>query len=231
MKTKAAVPRHIGIIMDGNRRWARAHGLPTFEGHRRGYEKMKQVGQWALDRGIQYLTVFAFSTENWKRSKAEVQYLMDLFLFAFTNDLHKYHELGIRLRFLGRIQELAPRLRTSLRQAERLTARNRRATFCVAINYGGQPEILDAVKRIVARNVKPRRLTPSLFRNYLYVPDVPDPDLILRTSGEQRLSGFLTWQSAYSELLFVRKHWPAFTKRDLDAVLKEYARRRRRFGT
>lgn len=228
MKTKAVLPRHIGIIMDGNRRWARAHGLPTFEGHRRGYEKMKQVGRWALDRGIQYLTVYAFSTENWKRSKAEVNYLMDLLLYAFTHDLQEYHRLGIRLRFLGRIEELAPRLRTALRQAEQLTKKNRRATFCVAINYGGQPEILDAVQRIVKQRIPPRRLTSSSFRKYLYAPQVPD--LVLRTSGEQRLSGFLTWQSAYSELLFVKKHWPAFTERDLDAALKEYARRQRRYG-
>lgn len=230
MKAKDSLPRHIGIIMDGNRRWARAHGLPTFEGHRRGYEKMKQVGRWALDRGIQYLTVYAFSTENWKRSKAEVQYLMDLLWHAFTNDLAEFHQLGVRLRFLGRIGGLELRLRRALHRAEQTTRANRRGTFCVAINYGGQYEILDAARRL--SRASPRaRWTPARFRQFLYAPDIPDPDLILRTSGEQRLSGFLTWQSAYSELFFVRKHWPAFTARDFDAALREYARRQRRFGT
>ncbi|MBI3115384.1 MAG: di-trans,poly-cis-decaprenylcistransferase [Candidatus Kerfeldbacteria bacterium] len=230
MAVSSHIPRHVGIIMDGNRRWARARGLPALEGHRRGYEKMKAVGDWALEVGIEYLTVFAFSTENWNRTKREVSYLMRLLKRAFERDLNYFHERGIKLRFLGRWRGLPADVQRATRAAVRKTAGNTRATFSVCINYGGRHEIVDAVRAIVRARVPAGRITPATISHALYASDLPNPDLIIRTSGEQRLSGFLTWQSAYSELLFVKQHWPAFSKQDFHAALQAYARRQRRYG-
>lgn len=216
--------------MDGNRRWARQRGLPTLEGHRRGYEKLKQVGQWCLDRGIKFLTVYAFSTENWKRSKREVGYLMRLFKRALTKEVEEFDRKGIQLRVIGRHEGLAADLKQAIRRATARTKGNTTGVLNLAINYGGHYEILDAVRQLLERRFPLRRLNPQSFRRFLYAPDEPDPDLIIRTSGEQRLSGFLTWQCAYSELYFTKKHWPEFSERDLDAALADYARRQRRFG-
>lgn len=222
--------RHLAIIMDGNRRWAKAHGRPSFVGHQRGYEKLKQVRDWVLARGIPYLTVYAFSTENWKRSKAEVAYLFGLLQQALTADLEDFHRRGLRLRILGRRQGLPRSLARTIALAERRTARNRGGQLLVCLNYGGQAEVVDAVRAIVRAKLPAGRITERAIARHLYLPDVPPPDLIIRTSGEQRLSNFLTWQSAYSEFFFTPVHWPAFRERDLDAALTWYAARQRRFG-
>lgn len=225
-----AVPQHIGIIMDGNRRWARSHGLPTLEGHRRGYDKIKKVGDWCLDRGIKVLSVFAFSTENWNRSKKEVAYLMRLLKHGLLKDTAHFHAKGVKMVFSGRLHELSQELQDLIDEAIELTKNNTAATLNICINYGGRPELIDAIKHLLREKISPRKITESLINRMLYIPGLPDPDIIIRTSGEQRLSGFLTWQSVYSELFFLKKHWPAFSEKDLDEVLAHYAQRQRRFG-
>lgn len=224
------VPRHIGIIMDGNRRWARSHGLPTLEGHRRGYEKIKKVGDWCLDRGVKVLSVFAFSTENWNRSKREVTYLMHLLRDALRRDTAEFHAKGVKMVFSGRLTELSRDIQNAIANAVQLTKNNTRGTLNICINYGGQPELIDVMKTLVRQKISPASINERLVNKLLYVPELPDPDVIIRTSGEHRLSGFLTWQSVYSELFFVKKHWPAFGESDLDQVIKEFNQRQRRFG-
>lgn len=224
------IPKHIGIIMDGNRRWARGRGLPTLEGHRRGYDKLKDVGNWCLDRGVGYLTVYAFSTQNWDRSKEEIAYLMDLFHRALTSEVEEFNQRGIKLRVIGRREALPEAVRRAANEAEVRTERNTRGTMLLAINYGGREEITDAVRAAIRAGVTPDELTPERLASFRYAPDVPDPDLIIRTSGEQRLSGFLTWESVYSELYFTPVAWPDFSASDLDAALAWYASRQRRFG-
>ncbi len=224
------IPKHIGIIMDGNRRWARERGLPTFEGHRRGYNKMKEVGEWCLARGIKILTVFAFSTENWQRSKEEVDYLMNLLHFALTKELNEFNKRGVKLKIIGRREGLPEKVAEAIDEAEKVTSRNTAGLLQIALNYGGRTELVDAVKKIVSQNVPPEKIDESAIERNLYTAGVPDPDLIIRTSGEQRLSGFLLWQSAYSELYFCQKYWPAFNEQDLDEALQWYTGRGRRFG-
>lgn len=224
-------PRHIGFIMDGNRRWARSQGLPTLEGHRRGYEKMKEVGDWCLKRGIKHATVFAFSTENWNRSREEVDYLMELMHRALTAELHEFDKRGIRLKIIGRREELPVNVKDAAKQAEEQTANNKEGTLYVAINYGGQAEIVDAVRAMLKAQLTPENVNESIVAQYLYAPEAPALDLIIRTSGEQRLSGFMLWHSAYSELYFTSKHWPEFSEEDLELTLAWYKNRERRFGT
>jgi len=223
-------PGHIGFIMDGNRRWARSQGFLTLEGHRRGYEKIKEVGGWCLKRGIKHVTVFAFSTENWKRSKEEVDYLMQLMHRALTNELHEFDRRGIKLKIIGRRDDLPLDVREAANRAEEHTANNNEGTLYVALNYGGRAEIVDAIKAMLIAKVEPLKIDESLVRQFLYAPEAPDPDLIIRTSGEQRLSGFMLWPSAYSELYFISKHWPEFTEADFDSILTSYKNRQRRFG-
>ncbi len=225
------IPEHLGIIMDGNRRWAKARGLPTFEGHRRGYDKLKEVGDWCLDRGVQIITVFAFSTENWKRTQEEVAYLMDLLLRALTQEIDEFMRRDIRVRVIGRRAGLSEKMRLAADQVWEETRGNSRGLLQLAINYGGQTEIVDAVRALCASGTKPEEINEQMIRSNLYAPNVPPPDLIIRTSGEQRLSGFLTWESAYSELYFTKTHWPDFSQSDLDAALDWYANRERRFGS
>jgi len=222
--------KHLGIIMDGNRRWARQHGLPTLEGHRRGYSLAKKIGDWCLNRGIEVLTLFAFSTENWNRSKKEVKYLMGLFEMMLTKDLDELNRKNIRLTVIGRITGLPLRLQKHIENAVEVTKNNTRGTLQLAINYGGRAEIVDAVKQLVKEARSASKITEESISEKLYTSHQPDPDLIIRTSGEQRTSGFLAWQAAYSELYFTKKHWPEFTERDLDEALSEYGRRQRRFG-
>ena len=221
---------HIGIIMDGNRRWAKNRGLPTFEGHRRGYNKMKKVTQWCIDRGINILTVYAFSTENWNRSKEEVSYLMNLFRTALSKDVEEIHQQGVRIKLIGQRERLAPDIQKMLENAEAKTRNNKKLLFNMAISYGGRPDILQAVKKIISLKIEADEITEDLISKNLWTEGIPDPDLIVRTSGEYRLSNFLTWQSAYSELLFIKKHWPAFSEKDLDLIIAEYNKRQRRFG-
>lgn len=221
---------HLAIIMDGNRRWAKERGMSTFEGHRAGYERMKEVGDWCLDRGIQTLTVFAFSTENWNRTQEEVGYLMDLLEDALTKELTSYHEKGVRMKIIGRRDPLRPSVLRAIDAAEDLTKNNTRATFAICLNYGGRPEILDVCKKMIADGLKPEEVTEEEFAKRLYWPNMPNPDLIVRTSGEERLSGFLTWEGVYSEFYVTQKHWPDFDEEELDKALEAYAGRQRRFG-
>lgn len=204
--------------------------MPSLEGHRAGYERMKEVGDWCLDRGIQTLSVFAFSTENWNRAEDEVGYLMDLLEKALTNELQHFAGKGVRMKVVGSRDRLRPSILRAIEAAEKNTAENTKATFAICLNYGGRPEILNVCKKMIADGLKPEEVTEAEFAKRLYWPDMPDPDLIVRTSGEERLSGFLTWEGVYSELYFTNKHWPDFDEEELDKALEEYASRQRRFG-
>ena len=223
-----AVLNHLAIIMDGNRRWAKKRGLPTLIGHKKGYDKILKVGDWCLDRSIKVLTVFAFSTENWNRSQEEVSYLMNLLKEGLRRDVKTMHQKGIKVQILGRLNQLSKDLQKECRQAMALTKNNKKATLNIALNYGGQPEIVDAVNRAIKAKV--RSVTEKVLQKLMYDPKMPPPDLIIRTSGEQRLSGFLLWQGSYAELFFIDKMWPEFEKNDLVLAIKEYGRRERRFG-
>lgn len=224
------IPKHLGIILDGNRRWAKEHNLPSFEGHRRGFENIKTVASHAFDSGLKVMTVFAFSTENWKRSSEEVGYLVELFKMVATKELKFLTEKNIKLKISGDMSAFDSELQASLNKALAETSQNTNGIFNICLNYGGREEIVQAVKTIVKQGIKAEEINQDLIQKYLYTADLPDPDLIIRTSGEQRLSGFLTWQSIYSELYFVDKHWPEFSKDDLDQALIAYAQRSRRFG-
>lgn len=222
--------KHLAVIMDGNRRWAKDNGLPSFEGHRQGYDKMKEVGQWCIDRGITTLTVYAFSTENWNREEAEVNYLMDLLYKAVTAEVEEFNKRGIRLKIIGTREKLSEKLVKAIADAEERTKNNDKGTLNICLNYGGRLEIVDAVKKIVAQGILADQITEKTISENIWLAGQADPDLIIRTSGEQRLSGFLTWESVYSEFLFIDKHWPAFSEADLDAAIDDYNNRHRRFG-
>ncbi len=230
MSTTTTVPTHLGIIMDGNRRWAHEHGVSVAEGHRQGYLTLKHIAKAALKRGIKYMSAYAFSTENWSRDKQEVEDLMKLLGWVLKHEVKELHKEGIRLRFVGSKMRFGAATVRALLHAEELTKNNTRATLLLCLDYGGQQEIVDAVKRIAAKGYDPEDITPDLITKHLYAPDVPAPDLIVRTSGEERLSGFMLWESVYSELAFTNTNWPDFDEQALDAVLAEYASRQRRFG-
>jgi undecaprenyl diphosphate synthase len=221
------LPKHIGIIMDGNRRWAKAKGLPTLRGHQKGYETALKIVDHAFDRGIQSITLFAFSTENWNRSKAEVSYLMALILKMIKKQSEKLHKRGVRLSIIGSEDHVPKKVAAAIKQAEDLTVKNHKGTLQIAFNYGGRHEIVDALRSLVHKKAP---ITETSISEHLYTAGIPDPDLIIRTSGEQRLSGFLLWQAAYSELYFTKVNWPAFTPKDFDAAIEEFKSRKRRFG-
>jgi undecaprenyl diphosphate synthase len=225
------VPRHVGIIPDGNRRWATDRGLPTLEGHRRGTDTMNTIASACFDRGVEYLTVYAFSTENWQRATGEVSYLMDLFLQFATGKIGRLMEEGVRLRILGDRTGLSDKLNRALDTAETKSRDNTRGTFSILLNYGGQQEIVQAVKQVVREGLSEDQITPEAISGRLYAPDIPPLDLIIRTSGEQRISNFMLWRAAYSEMFFEDgKHWPEYDTSDLDRALADYASRDRRFG-
>lgn len=224
---KSLVPYHLGIIMDGNRRWAIARNLPTLEGHRKGYDKLIKVGTWAKEAGVKVITVYAFSTENWNRSKKEISYLFKLLKMGLTKEVKRFQKEGIRLRVIGLTKQLPKDLQIAIEKAEDATKDLREGTLNLAINYGGQHEIVETVKKL---NKQKKPITIDNISKNIWNAGYPDPDMIVRTSGEHRLSGFLTWQSVYAELLFIKTDWPDFTKKDFDDCLKEYARRNRRFG-
>lgn len=229
-----AIPNHIAIIMDGNGRWAKQRGLPRFEGHRRGVEALRRTLTAAEELGVRYLTVYSFSTENWKRPVAEISELMGLLRRFIRNDLAELHARNIRLRVIGVRDGLADDIVTLLSEAELLTKANTGMTFVVAFNYGGRREILDAAKSL-ARDISngtlmPDALTEDMVASRLGTHDIPDPELVIRTSGERRLSNFLLWQAAYSEFVFVPTHWPEFDRETLIAAIAEYRMRDRRFG-
>ena len=231
---KPSVPRHVAIIMDGNGRWASARGLPRAEGHRRGVEALRRTIRAAGEIGISVITIFSFSAENWARPASEIGELMGLLRRFIRNDLAELHKSNVRVRIIGEREGLDPDIGRLLIEAEELTRNNSGLTLVVAFNYGARQEIARAARRIaedVARGViKPADVTMETIGRFLDAPDLPDPDLIIRTSGEQRLSNFLLWQSAYSELVFVPTYWPDFDRATLEAAINEYQQRERRFG-
>lgn len=229
-ENKANIPNHVGIIMDGNRRWAKERNLPTLVGHLRGYEKIKQAPDWFFVRGVKILSVFAFSTENWNRSRDEVNYLMKLIKKAIDEELEIAQKKGYQVLISGRIDELPGDLPESCLKIMNDTKTNSKGILNVCLNYGGRAEIIDAVKKMIKNKVTDEQIHEGMIRKYLYQGELSDPDIIIRTSGEQRLSGFQLWKSAYSELMFIKKYWPDFEESDVGLILDEYASRQRRFG-
>ena len=228
------VPRHVAIIMDGNVRWAAARGLPRAEGHRRGVEALRRTIRAAGEIGIGYITIFSFSAENWSRPASEIHELMGLLRRFIRNDLSELHQSNVRVRIIGEREGLDPDISRLLTEAEELTRTNSGLTLVVAFNYGSRQEIARAARRMAEQiekgALKTADVTMEALGGFLDAPDVPDPDLIIRTSGEQRLSNFLLWQSAYSELVFVPTYWPDFNQATLEAAILEYQQRERRFG-
>jgi undecaprenyl diphosphate synthase len=228
------VPRHVAIIMDGNGRWAAARGLPRAEGHRRGVEALRRTIRAAGEIGIKIVTIFSFSAENWTRPASEIGELMGLLRRFVRNDLAELHKSNVRVRIIGERTGLDPDIGRLLTEAEELTKNNDGLTLVVAFNYGARQEIVRAVQRIADEIAHGRMTTADIdmdaITHFLDAPDIPDPDLIIRTSGEQRLSNFLLWQSAYSELVFVPTYWPDFDRAALESAIREYQLRERRFG-
>lgn len=222
------IPHSIGIIMDGNRRWAKEQGLPTLEGHRRGYDKLNEVLEWCRESGVKELTVYAFSTENWNRTQEEVGYLMNLFREMISNAVEKAKQNNTRLIFLGERTRFTPDILNAMIKAEEDTKECTSFTFGIALSYGGRAEILDAIHRIPSEKIT--SITEEEFSQLLWSKEMHDPDLIIRTSGEERLSGFLPWQSVYSELYFTETFWPALSRKEFDEILAIYTGRQRRYG-
>ena len=233
-ETEARIPRHVAIIMDGNGRWAARHGVERVEGHRKGALAVKQLVENLADTGIEYVTLYAFSTENWKRSKEEVDALMELLCEFIDANLNIMLEKGLRLLATGRIDGLPEKSRERLKLAIAKTASNTRATLILALNYGGRAEIVDAAKKIAsevaAGTLRPDEIDETLFAKNLYLPEIPDPDLLIRTSGELRLSNFLLWELSYSEIYVTDMLWPDFDKAELEKAIAAYGTRNRRFG-
>ncbi len=215
---------------DGNGRWAEQRGLPRFEGHRAGAESLSRVIEYLNDYRIKYVSVYTFSTENWNRPEVEVKGLFRLSEEKITSDLPQFQKMRIRLRHLGRLQELPPSLQGAINRGVELTKNNTGMTLSLAFNYGGRAEILDAVRRIIADGIPPEKLDEKLFSSYLYIADLPEVDLLIRTADELRLSNFLIWQTAYSEFYFTKVLWPDFNKKEIDKALLAYSQRQRRFG-
>ena len=227
---KPVIPNHVGYIVDGNRRWAKKHGLPAYEGHLAGYNALKDVAIATLEAGVKYMSVYAFSTENWKRSADEVSRLMGLTLKVLRSDVPEFNEKNVKLQIIGSRQGIDPRIIKEMDHAEAATAHNTGGVLALCFNYGGQAEITEAVKKIVQSGVSADDITAELISENLYAPEVPPLDLIVRTSGEKRISNFMLWRSAYSELIFLDQMWPDMTKDDVTAIINEYSRRQRRFG-
>ena len=229
-ETLTRIPTHIAIIMDGNGRWAKARGLPRLAGHRAGTENLRRILNACVEFNVKILTIWAFSTENWRRPQEEVRGLMDILEQVIDRELNELHKNGVRLRHIGRLEGISPHLQTKVRHAIELTRDNARLTLNVAFNYGGKAEILDAVKHIIADGIRPDDVDENLFARYLYTTSLPDPDMIIRTGNESRISNFMLWQGAYSEYYFTPVLWPDFDKDELHKALEDYARRERRFG-
>ncbi|RQZ17676.1 di-trans,poly-cis-decaprenylcistransferase [Burkholderia sp. Bp9031] len=228
-----AVPRHIAIIMDGNGRWATERRLPRVAGHTRGVDAVRAVVEGCARAGVEYLTLFAFSSENWRRPNDEVSFLMRLFITALEREIGKLHANGIRLRVVGDLDRFEPRIRELIRRAETKTARNTRLTLTIAANYGGRWDILQATKKLVEQAVREGRevdVTEDAFAPHLAMAYAPEPDLFIRTGGEQRVSNFLLWQLAYAEFYFTDKYWPDFDGAALADAIASYTERERRFG-
>jgi undecaprenyl diphosphate synthase len=225
------VPNHVAAVMDGNGRWAKQRGLKRTDGHAAGEEALFDVVEGALELGIGWLTVYAFSTENWKRPVDEVRFLMGFNEGILMRHRDQLNEWGVRIRFIGRRDWRVPRrVLKRIEESEALTRANKRMTFTIAFNYGGRAEIVDAVRALVEAGVKPSGVTEKAIRAHMYEPDMPDPDLMVRTSGEYRISNFLLWELAYSELVFTEQLWPDFRRENLFDAIREYQRRDRRYG-
>ena len=227
-------PVHVAIIMDGNGRWAKARGLPRVAGHKRGAEAVRRTVTGAAELGIQYLTLYGFSSENWKRPPAEIDDLMGLLRLYLNNEIDELDRKGVRLRVIGQRSRLQPDIVRLIEGAERRTAGNRKLNLIVALSYGGRAEIVEAA-RCIAEGVRAERIDPAevdenQFERFLYTAGIPDPDLLIRTSGEKRISNFLLWQCAYAELVFLERLWPDFTRDDLESAITEYHGRDRRYG-
>jgi undecaprenyl diphosphate synthase len=231
---KHNVPKHVAIIMDGNGRWAKARGLERSEGHRFGAETVKTIVKAAAKAGVKYLTLYAFSTENWKRPKEEIDAIMDLLVFMLERETEDLMKNGVRLLCIGDIKGLSEKAQQSLNKSIRETSKNDRLTLVIALNYGARNEILNAVinisKDIANKHISHEQIDESLFEKYLYTADIPDPDLLIRTSGEQRISNFLLWQLAYTELYFTSVPWPDFSETDFNNAINTFSERERRFG-
>ncbi len=225
-----ATPRHVAIIMDGNGRWAKRQHLPRIAGHRRGVEAVRATVSACAERGIEYLTLFAFSSENWRRPRDEVALLMQLFQAALSNEVEKLHRSGVRLKVVGDTRRFAAKIRRLIEQAESLTAGNQRLTLTIAANYGGRWDILQALDRLLKEKASGGEVTEQSLAPYLAMSFAPEPDLFIRTGGEQRISNFLLWQLAYTELYFTDTLWPDFDAAALDAAIMSYRARERRFG-
>jgi undecaprenyl diphosphate synthase len=226
----AAVPRHIAIVMDGNRRWARGRHLPVIAGHRQGVETIRRTVRAARDRGVEFVTLYSFSTENWKRDPDEVGGLMKLLEETIRRETPTLVQDGVRLRIIGRLQELSDGVRRAIDDAARATDAGKNGTMTIAFNYGGRAEIVDAVKRLVQDAVAVEDIDEAAIASRLYAPEHPDPDLLIRTGGELRVSNFLLWEVAYAEMWATDVLWPDFAVEHLDAALASYARRERRYG-
>ena len=228
--TLSRIPYHLAIIMDGNGRWAKARGLPRLAGHRAGTENLRRTLKACVRRGIKILTIYAFSTENWGRPAEEVRGLMTILEQVIERELKELHGQGVCIRHVGRTEGISPRLLNKIEKAVELTRNNDAIILNVAFNYGGRQEIIDAVKRIIQEGIPPDQVDDALLSQYLYTTGQPDPDLIIRTSGEMRVSNFLIWQGAYAELYVTPTYWPDFDETELQKALDHYAARERRFG-
>jgi undecaprenyl diphosphate synthase len=223
-------PRHVAIVMDGNGRWARKRGLPRLVGHNAGGDNIRPVVKIFDNYGVKYLTLYMFSTENWNRPRIEVAGLLSLLARKIDQETQAFHQENIRLVHLGRLDRLSQKLKEKVQAAVELTKNNTGLTLCLAFDYGGRDEIVQAARRIASAGIADDNIDESVFVRYLYSPDIPDPDLVIRTGGESRLSNFLLWQTAYSELHFTPVLWPDFGLEDVEEALSEYKRRQRRFG-
>ncbi|HEX5797004.1 MAG TPA: polyprenyl diphosphate synthase [Candidatus Saccharimonadales bacterium] len=224
------IPRHVGIILDGNRRWAEQKGLPVRKGHEAGYQNIREIARSALDMGVEYLSVYGFSTANWKRTEREVGHLMRLFKKALTKDIGEVDEENIRLRFCGSEEGLDRGLLKALKDAEERTADNTRGQVVLCLNYSGRQEVVEAVKSVLSSGLGPDEVDQESFARYLYVPDLPDMDLLIRTSGERRVSDFMPYRASDAEFVVSEKLWPDFTPDDFAACIEDYAQRDRRLG-
>jgi len=230
VSTTNLIPTHVAIILDGNGRWAKQRGMPRIEGHRAGTENVRRVVDVFVRHKVKYLTLYAFSTENWNRPRSEVRGLFGILAHVIDRESAELHRKGVRLRHLGRIDGLSQELQAKVRRAVELTRNNTTMTLSIAFDYGGRAEILEAIRGIIRTGIAPEDITEALFSSYLYTADVPEPDLVVRTAGEMRLSNFLIWQSAYSEYYSTPTLWPDFDEAEIEKALWTYSQRERRFG-
>ena len=225
------IPYHLGIIMDGNRRWAKLKGLAPFEGHRQGLKTFEDIARYCQEKGVKILTVFAFSTENWNRPSREVNFLMKLFARMVSKQkLKQLQKRKVKVRFIGQINKFPKILQKKIKEAETLTKNNKEFILNIALSYGGRADIVEAIKKIIREKIRPKEVTEALVSKMLWTKGLPDPDLIIRTGKEERISNFLIWQGAYSELYFCDKYWPEFSEKDLEIAFLDYSQRQRRFG-